>query len=404
MNFKQQEIILGVGGGIAAYKSVELLRLLVKAGARVRVIMTPNATRFVGPLTFEALSGRPVCMDLFTSDSASTIRHIEWAQTTSAVVVAPATANIIGKLAGGIADDALSTFMLAVKAPRLICPSMNSDMFLSAPVQRNLQRLIDDGLQVLQPGQGDLACGISGPGRLPEPDVIFDRLVRLLTPQDMAGQRVLITAGPTHEPLDPVRYLTNLSSGKMGYALARAAEHRGATVVLVSGPSHLEAPSGVTLIKVRTAREMAQTVFDNLESVHIVIKAAAVSDYRPVSEADQKIKKTEDAPQLALVRNPDILHILGERRTHQMLVGFAAETQHLHTHALEKMTRKHLDLMVGNLVGRPDSGFQVDTNQVTLFYRDGRQEPLALMPKNELAHVILDRILEIKSSSHANLT
>lgn len=395
MNLNHREIVLGVCGGIAAYKSVELCRLLVKAGAEVRVIMTPNATRFVGPLTFEALSRQPVCCDLFTSDANTAIRHIEWAQAAAAVVVAPATANLLGKLAAGIADDALSTFLMAVAAPRLICPSMNSQMFISPAVQRNLQRLSADGLQIVMPDSGDLACGTSGPGRLPEPEIILDRLYRALTPGDFVGKRILVTAGPTHEPLDPVRYLTNLSSGKMGYALARAAEHRGAEVTLVSGPTHLAAPLGVETIPVHTAREMAQAVFDKLADVDIVIKAAAVSDYRPARAAEHKIKKGDDDLSLPLLKNPDILQTLGQRKTRQLLVGFAAETQSLVEHATQKMLAKNLDLMVGNIVGQPDSGFQADTNRVTLFYRDGRREMTDLMPKYDLAHHLLDRILQI---------
>ncbi|MDX9817758.1 MAG: bifunctional phosphopantothenoylcysteine decarboxylase/phosphopantothenate--cysteine ligase CoaBC [Desulfococcus multivorans] len=388
-------IVLGVSGGIAAYKSVELLRLLTKSGADVRVMMTRNATRFVGPMTFEALSGKRVCTDLFDrSDPDASIRHIEWAQDAQGVVIAPATANMVAKYAHGFADDALSTFLLAVTCPMVICPSMNSDMYLNPSVQRNLECLKSDGHLVLEPGAGELACRTVGPGRLPEPAQILDRLTALLTRKDLAGKTVLVTAGPTREPIDPVRFISNPSSGKMGYALARAAEYRGADVVLVSGPTALPDPANVKTVRVRTAGEMALAVFDHMKDADIIIKSAAVGDYRAVETAAHKIKKTADQLVLTLTRNEDILKSLGERKTHQILVGFAAETRDLKENAREKLVRKNLDMIVGNLVGHPASGFGSDTNRVTLFYRDGSCEPLAEMDKDAVAHIILDRVRE----------
>ncbi|MEZ4528485.1 MAG: bifunctional phosphopantothenoylcysteine decarboxylase/phosphopantothenate--cysteine ligase CoaBC [Desulfobacterales bacterium] len=387
-----KNVVLGVCGGIAAYKSAELLRLMTKKGARVRVIMTSHACEFVTPLTFEALSGRAVCADLFDRGDAS-IRHIEWAQEAHAVVIAPATANLLGKYAGGIADDALSTFLLAVTCPVILCPSMNSNMYLSPPVQRNLDRLRADGHTVLEPGSGELACGTTGPGRLPDPEQILDRITACLSPKDLAGKRVLVTAGPTQEPLDPVRFITNPSSGKMGYAIARAAEYRGADVVLVSGPTVLPDPLHVKTVRIRTAREMAEAVFAHLDQADIVIKSAAVSDYRPRETAEHKIKKGAAETVLVLDQNEDILKSIGQRKTHQFLVGFAAETQNLGENAQQKLEKKNLDMIAGNIVTAPGSGFGTDTNRMTLFYRDGTRESLEQMDKDAVAHILLDRVL-----------
>lgn len=389
---KSKNITLGVCGGIAAYKSVELLRLLQKAEARVRVVMTANARAFVGPLTFEALTGQPVCASLFERGADASIRHIEWAQNTDAVVIAPATANMLGKLAGGIADDALSTYLLAVTAPVVLCPSMNSNMYASRAVQRNLRTLAADGCIVLTPDSGQLACGTTGPGRLPEPADIVDRLTACLSSRDFLGRKVLVTAGPTHEAIDPVRFIGNPSSGRMGYAIARAAEHRGADVVLVSGPVELPAPINVTRVSVGSAQEMAEAVFEHAATAQIVIKAAAVGDYRPTRTAPQKIKKLEQRMTLTLEKNPDILRELGQRKGDRFLVGFAAETEALDAHATAKLTAKNLDMLAGNLVGDPASGFRAASNQVTLYYRDGSVEPLPLMDKEDVAHTLLDRI------------
>lgn len=390
-----KNIILGVSGGIAAYKSVELLRLLIKNGAKVRVIMTQNALEFVGSITFEALSGQPVCTSLFEKDGDASVRHIEWANEADAVVIVPATANIIGKLANGVADDALSTFMLAVTCPVMLCPSMNTHMFENKAVQRNLERLKADGHFVIDPESGELACGTTGPGRLPEPEDILDRLLYYLSPKDLKDKRVLVTAGPTREPIDPVRFISNPSSGKMGFAVARAAEQRGGKVILITGPTNLPDPNNITVIRAGTAREMAHAVFENMEDSDIIIKSAAVSDYRSKDQAEQKIKKEKDEMVLFLEKNQDILEELGRRKKDQILVGFAAETENLEQNAERKLAEKNLDIIAGNLVGRPSSGFGADNNKVTLFYKDGTKESLPEMGKNDVAHILLDRILGI---------
>jgi phosphopantothenoylcysteine decarboxylase/phosphopantothenate--cysteine ligase len=391
----KKNIVLGVSGGIAAYKSVELLRLFIKEGANVRVIMTKNAQEFVGPLTFEALSGRAVCTDLFEKSDDASIRHIDWAQQADIAVIAPATANIVGKLANGIADDALSTFMMAVTCPVILCPSMNTHMFESKAVQRNLEILRSDGYFVIDPDSGSLACGTTGPGRLPEPHDILDRTVFYLTPKDLKDKKILITAGPTREPIDPVRFISNPSSGKMGFAVARAAEYRGAKVTLITGPTNLLDPNNVAVIRVNTAKEMTLAVLDNFENYDIIIKTAAVSDYRPKDYAEQKLKKDNDELVLSLERTQDILKEISRIKKEQVLVGFAAETEHLERHAEQKMAEKKLDIIVGNIVGHPDSGFGADTNTVTLFYKGGTKENLPKMPKDDVANLLLDRILKI---------
>ena len=391
----QKHIVLGVSGGIAAYKSAELLRLLVKSGAKTRVIMTQNAKAFVGPLTFEALSGQQACSSLFERDGDASIKHIDWATEADAVVIAPATANVIGKLANGIADDALSTFILAVTCPVLICPSMNTHMYESRTVQRNLDLLKADGNMVLEPESGELACGTTGPGRLPEPEDILDRLLYALYPKDLADKHILVTAGPTCEHIDPVRFISNPSSGKMGFAVAKAAEHRGGEVSLVTGPTHLSAPNRVSVIRVQTAQEMANEVFKRMEASDIIIKTAAVSDYRPKDQVGYKIKKDEKERVLLLERNLDILKEIGNRKKHQFIVGFAAETENLEQNAVNKLAEKHLDLIAGNLLGETSSGFGADTNTVTLFYKDGTKESLPTMHKEDVAHALLDRIAKM---------
>lgn len=395
---QDKNIVLGVCGGIAAYKSVELLRLLVKQGAKVRVMMTESAREFVGSVTFEALCRQPVCSNLFEKSTDASIRHIEWAEDADAVVIAPATANIIGKLSNGLADDALSTFMLAVTSPIIICPSMNTHMYESKAVQRNIKRLKDDGHFVITPEAGELACGTTGPGRLPEPEDIMDRLRYYLAPKDFKGQRLLVTAGPTQEPIDPVRFISNPSSGKMGYAVARAAEHRGGRVILISGPTSLPDPNNVSVFKVRTAQEMADKVFEHMQHSDIIIKTAAVSDFRPKDRSDQKIKKDKDENILVLQKNQDILKALGKRKKDKILVGFAAETENLEQYAEKKLTEKNLDMIAANLVGDPASGFGSDTNQMTLFFKDGTKETLSVMEKEEVAHILLDRILKLITS------
>lgn len=389
---RNKTIVLCVSGGIAAYKAVELLRLFQKAGARVQVMMTRNAEYFVGPITFEALTGRSVCTSLFDRGNEASIKHIEWADQADAVVIAPATANIIGKLANGIADDALSTFLLAVTRPIIVCPAMNTNMFLSKPNQRNMETLRSDGHFIVEPGVGEMACGTTGPGRLPEPVEILDRVCAALSPKDLIGKRILVTAGPTQEAIDPVRYISNPSTGKMGYAIARAAEHRGATVTLVTGPTVQADPFNVETVHIRSAAEMAEAVFSRMDHTDIVIKSAAVSDYRPEVTADHKIKKELDRMTLTLVKNEDILLTLGHRKGNRILVGFAAETRDLETYARSKLEKKNLDMIVGNIVGDPGAGFGADTNRVLFFYRNGTHETLPEMSKDEVADTLLTRI------------
>jgi phosphopantothenoylcysteine decarboxylase/phosphopantothenate--cysteine ligase len=394
---KGKEIVLGVCGGIAAYKSAELLRLLIKDGAGVRVVMTRAATAFVAPMTFEALSARPVMTSLF-EDAGAEIRHISWAREADAVVIAPATANIIARMAHGFADDPLTTMILAVDAPVLIAPSMNPRMYQNPVTRENLQSLKGFGFHVMEPESGPVACGDEGTGRLPGPETICEHVRRLVLPRDLAGESFLITAGPTQEPIDPVRFLSSPSSGKMGYALARAARRRGADVVLISGPVSVDAPIDVELIRVRTAQEMKEAVLSRFDSASIVIKAAAVSDYRPVNVSDHKIKKADESLALELSRTPDILRRLGGIKGDRLLVGFAAETEDLVKNAATKLKEKNLDLIVANNVQMSDSGFGVDTNRVTLIFADARQESLSLMSKDDLADLILDRVKGIRGS------
>ena len=394
--FQDKHILLGVTGGIAAYKAVELLRLLKKAGARVTVSMTESAQYFVGKTTFQVLSENDVLCELFHTDE-STVKHIDIASSSDAVVIAPATANFIGKLANGIADDALTTTLLAVTCPVMVCPSMNSDMYQNIRVQRNLDILEGDGIHILDPDSGELACKTTGAGRLPEPEYIFDRLARLLVPKDLAGKQVLISAGPTMEPIDPVRYISNHSSGKMGYAIARAAEMRGASVTLVSGPVSLDPPFHVNTIPVKTCTEMYDQIMDQLDVADIIIKVAAVADFTPDQASDTKIKKTGTSSSLRidLKENPDILKDVGrKKRKDQFLVGFAAETHDLIANANAKIEKKNLDMIVANTVGKEGTGFKADTNQASFIGRDGTCETLPLMDKFDLANRLLDRILK----------
>jgi phosphopantothenoylcysteine decarboxylase/phosphopantothenate--cysteine ligase len=393
---KEKKVIVGVTGGIAAYKAAELVRFLVKAGAETKVAMTSSATKFVTPLTFEALSGNKVISDMWDAGTAP-MDHINWGQETDLIVIAPATANFIGKLAHGIGDDFLSTMVIGATAKILVCPSMNSQMYLNPVVQENLQRLKVRGYAVMEPGEGELACRTEGPGRLPEPEDILEEAVALVTEKDLSHLRILVTAGATIEPIDPVRYLTNRSTGRMGYALARDAVMRGGKVTLVSGPANLKPPRGVSFIPVKTAEEMKEAVIERFGRCDVVIKAAAVLDYRPAVRALHKIKKIEETQSLELVRNPDILGELGSMKgkTRCLLVGFAAETQDLIANATEKLKKKNLDLIIANDVSRKDAGFEADTNAVKVIYRDGRIEELPLMSKDEAAERILDRIKQI---------
>jgi len=394
-----KRLIVGVTGGIAAYKAAELVRLLVKAGAQTRVAMTLNSTRFISPLTLEALSGNRVVWDMWNPDSAP-MDHINWGQDADLIVIAPATANFIAKMAHGIGDDFLSTLILAATAKILVCPSMNTQMYLNPAVQKNMRELKQRGFFFMEPSEGELACGTEGPGRLPEPADILEKARILLSQQDLSGLRILVTAGPTVEPIDPVRYITNRSSGKMGYALAGAAKRRGADVMLVSGPTDLRPPVDVNFCGVKTAEEMKRAVLDASEQYDVIIKAAAVSDYRPREKALQKIKKQKETQSIELVRNPDILAELGEKRGNSrwILVGFSAETEDLLANATEKLRQKNLDMIVANDVSREDAGFESDTNLVKVIYRDGELEEFPLMTKEEVADQLLERIKELWES------
>lgn len=388
-------IALGVGGGIGAYKAVEVARGLQKNGHDVIAVMTRNARRFVGPLTFEAITRHKVLFNQFAPGANSDIEHISIASTIDLLLVAPATANVIGKFANGIADDFLSSLYLATKAPVLLAPAMNTHMLEHAAVQSNLDRLASQGVRFVDPGAGYLACGWIGKGRLAEPPEIVAAAEQILKPGGpLRGARVLVTAGPTREALDPVRFVGNRSSGKMGYALAEAARSRGAEVVLISGPTALKAPAGVELVQVTTAAELHQAVLAQAAQSDVVIMAAAVADYAPSAAAPRKIHKDKDAMTLTLVRTPDIIGELGKRRAGQsrpLLVGFAAETDDVIHQARKKLQEKNVDLIVANDVSRADAGFEVDTNEVTLVSADG-EEPVPLQSKTAIAHRVLDRI------------
>ncbi len=385
--------VVGVTGGIAAYKAAELVRLLVNGGIDTRVVMTRNAARFVTPLTFGALSGNPVVTDMWAEDDSS-IEHISLSQKARVIAVAPATANFIAKAAAGIADDFLSTMLLAATAKLLVCPSMNPVMFRHEAVQANLCTLRSRGVTVLEPGVGGTACGTEGAGRLPEPPEIFNAILDLLATRDLEGLRVLVTAGPTVEFIDPVRFISNRSSGKMGFAIAGAARRRGAEVVLVSGPTSLPAPGGVEFVPVKTAGEMRAAVIGRSPGADVVIKAAAVCDFRPKAAADSKIRKAGFSRSLELEPNPDILAELGGAGDSRpkLLVGFAAETGKLVEHARLKLAGKNLDMIVANDVTAEDAGFDSDTNKVKILYRDQSAEDIPLMSKSALADLLLDRI------------
>ena len=386
------KVVLGITGGIAAYKAAALTRLLVKQGAVVKVIMTAHAQEFISPLTLQTLSGHPVYSEMFSPWQEDGMAHISLADYAEILVVAPATANIIGKIAGGLADDLLSTTILATKAPVLLCPAMNANMLAQPSVQKNMNKLTAQGYFLLAPGYGELACRAEGAGRLPEIEAIVEEIETILTVKDLRGEKILITAGPTREPLDPVRFITNYSSGKMGYALAVMAKRRGAEVTLVSGPSALPFPGGVRCIGVSTATEMRDAVLDNYEQATVVIKAAAVADYRPSVRAENKIKKHDDTLLLTLERNPDIIAELGKKKGNRMLIGFAMESENLLENAVGKMMRKNMDFIVANLVTKEGAGFQYDTNIVTIISRDGAIEELPLMDKMQVADKILDKI------------
>lgn len=397
MELKDRQIILGVTGGIAIHKSLDVASQLVKRGASVHVVMTENATRMVQPLQFQVISRNPVLVDLFDLGAAWKPLHIDLADVADLLAIVPATANIIGKMANGIADDALSTVAISVHCPILIAPAMNGYMYQNPFVQANIQKLQEHGIRFVEPASGALACGYEGVGRLNEIDVILERIVQLLaTPKDLKGKRVVVTAGPTREYLDPVRFISNRSSGKMGYAIAEAAHRRGAEVVLISGPATVKPPAGIETRYVETALEMRDAVLELFEQSDIVVMAAAVADYRPLEFTPHKIKKTTDQLTLPLQKNPDIAQELGRRKKGQITVGFAAETTDLLEHAQKKRIEKNLDLIVANDVSAEGAGFEGDTNIVTLLDGAGNCEQLPLLSKREVADIILDRVAVLR--------
>lgn len=389
-------IALGVTGGVGAYKAVEVARGLQQRGHDVVAVMTASATQFVGPLTFEAITRRRVITGQFETGANADIEHIALASGIDLLLVAPATANVIGKLANGIADDFLTTLYTATRAPVLLAPAMNSQMFTHAAVRENMDTLARRGVRFIEPGEGYLACGWIGKGRLAEPDAIVAAAEAVLRPVTrLSGRRVVVTAGPTYEDLDPVRYIGNRSSGRMGFAIAREAMRRGGTVTLIAGPTSLTPPAGCEVVRVRSAVEMHAAVLARVDTADLVVMAAAVADYRPVTRADQKVSKGDGDVTIHLTRNPDILADLGARRASQgrgpVLVGFAAETEQIVERGRAKRERKRVDLIVANDVSRNDAGFDVDANAVTVVGPDGAED-LPLLPKDRVAAAILDRV------------
>jgi phosphopantothenoylcysteine decarboxylase / phosphopantothenate---cysteine ligase len=394
MNLAGKTICLGVSGGIAAYKACALTSKLTQKGADVHVIMTKHAAEFVSPLTFQALSRNPVYTDTFDEKHPEKIAHIDLADKADLFLLAPATANLIGKIASGIADEMLTTTLLATEAPVYIAPAMNVHMYAHPAVIRNMQQLDAWGYRFIEPEAGYLACGYVGKGRLEEPESI----IRILEEQseqaqDLAGKRVLVTAGPTQETVDPVRFFTNHSSGKMGYSIAEAAAKRGAFVTLISGPTQLAVPSGVKKVDVVSAEDMLQAVLSVYDEQDIVIKSAAVADYRPVQTSDKKMKKQAGNLVIEMERTTDILLTLGQRKQHQFLVGFAAETDDAIAYGIGKLERKHLDAICVNTVGKDGAGFQSDTNEVTYLNKEGKEQHFPSSTKQQIAHQILNEIL-----------
>ena len=399
-----KKIVLGVTGGIAVYKAVDLVSRLRKAGCEVRVVMTEHAQQFVTPLTFKEISGNAVATSMWNANQEFNVEHIALANWADAFLVAPATANILAKMACGIADDLLSTTLLAAQAPIVVCPAMNTGMYQNPATQENIAKLQERGVTVMPPAVGHLACGTSGPGRLPEPQQILEFMSAFFAGRegDLRGLRVLVTAAGTREPIDPVRYVGNRSSGKMGYAVAQMAAERGADVLLISGPSALAAPPNVRVVNVETTNEMLEACLAAYGDVDIVIKAAAVADYRPRDVADQKIKKkTDDALTVVMDKNPDILKTLGAKKEQQVLVGFAAETQNLLANAREKVVKKNLDMIVANDVTAAGAGFNSDTNIVKFLFANGDVRELEQMPKVDVANKILDEAIRIRNERQA---
>jgi phosphopantothenoylcysteine decarboxylase/phosphopantothenate--cysteine ligase len=401
MALQGAELILGVTGSIAAYKAVYLLRELTRAGAAVTVVTTAHADRFVAPLTWRTLSGKPALSDLFDPQSEDAVEHVALAERVRAIVVAPATANFLAKAAHGLADDFLSTLLLAARCPVLMAPAMDGGMWEHPAVTANVATLRARGVTVLEPDAGPLASGLIGKGRLPEPETILEALEQMLAPaRDLTGERVLVTSGPTREAIDPVRYLSNRSSGKMGHAIATAALRRGAEVILISGPTSLTPPAGAVYVPVQTAEEMREAALHHLARSTIVIKAAAVADYRAKDPSGQKIKSRKDEElTLTLVPNPDILKELAGRKGSAFLVGFAAETTQVRAYAAQKLQAKSIDLMVANDVSRLDIGFDVEENQVVMLDRWGGVVELPRRPKLDIADAILDRVQVLRRAA-----
>ncbi len=394
MSIKDKTIILGVTGGIAAYKAAELTRLLIKAGATVHVVMTRGAAEFVAPLTFQTLSKNPVHTETFSLTQEAEVGHISLADRADLFVIAPATANIIGKIANGIADDLLTTSVMATRAPVLLAPAMNCNMYENPIVQGNMKRLRGYGYHFIDSETGELACGYEGKGRMAEPSDIMEEIEAIQSPMDLKGERILITAGPTFEAIDPVRFIGNRSSGKMGYALARMALRRGADVTLISGPSSLKPPRGARFIIVESAVRMRKAVMSNLKDATAVIMAAAVSDYKPAKEASEKMKKGKASLSIDLEKTEDILSEIGKKKGTRLLIGFAAETENLVANAGKKLKEKNLDLIVANNVKEPGAGFGVDTNIVTVIDKKGNIEELPKMSKEEVAWRVLDGLIK----------
>ncbi len=391
---KDRNIALVITGGIAAYKAAELARLYIKAEARVRAAMTDAAQKFITPLTFQTLTGHTAATSLW-SENRPEIGHISLADWAHAVVVAPATANILAKISYGLADDFVSTFLLAVKAPILVCPSMNVNMFENPVVQENLERLRKRGVQVAAPGSGYLACGWTGTGRMAEPADIVEETRRLFTTGDLAGQRVLVTAGPTREAWDDIRYISNRSSGQMGLALAQSARRRGAVVTLITGPVAFGPPYGIQTVAVESTRDMLAAVQEHLPQNDVLIKAAAPGDFRPAARVRGKIKKGDTPPPIDLARNPDILKTVAPDKGHRIIVGFAAESENLIPSAKSKLQSKNMDLCVANQIGRPGEAFGSPTNRVWIVDRVGGVEEIPLADKEDVAGRILDRIADL---------
>ena len=390
-----KHIIVAVSAGIAAYKAIEVVSRLRKKGAEVKVVMTQNATHIASPLTFGEISGHPVALDMFEQVHQWDVEHIALATWTDAYVVVPATANVIGKIYAGIADDMLTTTIMATTAPKYLCPAMNTEMYNNPITQRNLEGLRSLGYHIMDPAEGWLACGITGVGRLPEPEAIVDWLeAKMCSTNELEGTTILVTAGGTQESIDPVRYIGNRSSGKMGYAIAEQAVRMGAKVILVSAPTSLPIPSGVDFISVDSAVSMQEAVEARYNDVNVVIMAAAVSDFRVLHKAEQKIKKMESMT-IELVKNPDILQGLGSKKNHQILVGFAAETEHVIKYGQDKVARKNLDMLVANDVSKSNAGFNVDTNEGYFLYPDKEPKEMPNMKKSELARHILREVIDL---------